>query len=316
MNVIVTLKRKKEVRHTEKKFLKIEKKLKFFILNPKWIILFCGILLLINYIFSIIPQDLKIYFVDVGQGDCCFITTKSRKNILVDTGGSNDYNVGKNVLVPYLLDRKVKKLDYVFISHFDTDHCNGLIEVMQYIPIYNLVITKQAYMSEEYKNIIEIANKKQIHIIICKTGDVIQIDNNYKIEILYVNNNSNDLNNGSMVCKFINQDFSMLFTGDIEKQTEAEIIELYKDTEKLKSNILKVAHHGSRTSSTQEFLNLVKPQIALIGVGKNNTFGHPNIEVLERLKNMEIKVYRTDKMGEIVFNINTRGEISITKNLD
>lgn len=316
MNVIVTLKRKKEVRHTEKKFLKIEKKLKFFILNPKWIILFCGILLLINYIFSIIPQDFKIYFVDVGQGDCCFITTKSRKNILVDTGGSNDYNVGKNVLVPYLLDRRVKKLDYVFISHFDTDHCNGLIEVMQYIPIYNLVITKQAHMSEEYKNIIEIANKKQIHIIICKTGDVIQIDNNYKMEILYVNNNSNDLNNGSIVCKFINQDFSMLFTGDIEKQTEAEIIELYKNTKKLKSNILKVAHHGSRTSSTQEFLDLVKPQIALIGVGKNNTFGHPNIEVLERLENMKIKVYRTDKTGEIVFNINTSGKISITKKLD
>lgn len=119
-----------------------------------------------------------------------------------------------------------------------------------------------------------------------------------------------------MVCKFINQDFSMLFTGDIEKQTEVEIIELYKDTEKLKSNILKVAHHGSRTSSTQEFLNLVKPQIALIGVGKNNTFGHPNIEVLERLKNMKTQVYRTDKMGEIVFNINTSGKISITKKLD
>ena len=108
----------------------------------------------------------------------------------------------------------------------------------------------------------------------------------------------------------------MLFTGDIEKQTEAKIVELYKNTKKLKSNILKVAHHGSKTSSTQEFLNLAQPQIAVIGVGENNTFGHPNIEVLERLKNIKAQVYRTDKMGEIIFSINKKDKISITKKLN
>ncbi len=252
----------------------------------------------------------------MGQGDCCFITTNTYKNILIDSGGSNDYDVGKNTLLPYLLDRNIKKLDYVFISHFDIDHCNGLIEVMQNIPIYNLVIAKQAYISLEYKNIIEIANKKQISITACKTGDIVKIDNDNIMEILYVNKNSTDLNNGSIVCKFAYKDFSMLFTGDIEKQTEAKIVELYKNTKKLKSNILKVAHHGSKTSSTQEFLNLVQPQIAVIGVGENNTFGHPNIEVLERLKNIKAQVYRTDKMGEIIFSINKKDKISITKKLN
>ena len=106
----------------------------------------------------------------------------------------------------------------------------------------------------------------------------------------------------------------MLFTGDIEKEAEEKVINMYnKNLEKLKSTIIKVAHHGSKTSSTEEFLNIVKPEIALIGVGENNKFGHPNEEVLERLRLMRTKIFRTDNSGEITIRFNKNKKINITK---
>lgn len=218
-------------------------------------------------------------------------------------------------MLPYLLDRRINAIDYIFISHFDTDHCNGFLEVMKNMSIRNVVITRQAYLSEEYKNIMNLVNQKEINVLVCKKGDVIKVDNITKVEILYANDDSKDLNNGSMVCKFVSKNFSMLFTGDIEQQTENEMVKAYRGTNKLQSTVLKVAHHGSKTSSTQEFLNLVKPELALIGVGEKNTFGHPHKEILERLNKIGAKIYRTDKMGEIVMCINSKGKIAITKML-
>lgn len=123
----------------------------------------------------------------------------------------------------------------------------------------------------------------------------------------------NSINNNSLVCKIVYQDFSMLFTGDIEAIAEKAIFEKYKNTSILKSTILKVAHHGSRSSSIQEFLNIVRPKIALIGVGKKNTFGHPNSDVLERLKKSGSEIFRTDEDGEITIRINNKGKIWIKK---
>lgn len=109
------------------------------------------------------------------------------------------------------------------------------------------------------------------------------------------------------------QEFSVLFTGDIEEIAESKIVKIYGDTDILQSTILKVAHHGSKTSSTQEFLNLVKPRIALIGVGQNNKFGHPNEGVVERLNKMNCEVYRTDEMGEITIKVLRDGNIKVDR---
>ena len=121
----------------------------------------------------------------------------------------------------------------------------------------------------------------------------------------------NPLNNNSLVCKLIYKNFSMLFTGDIEKESEEKIVQFYKNTNKLNSNILKIAHHGSKTSSSPTFIEKVKPQIALIGVSKNNKFGHPNNGVIERLKSRNIKIYRTDKNGEIDIKVDKNGKYNI-----
>ena len=260
--------------------------LKQFI-KKKTVILLSIILILSNFIFYILPQDLKIYFIDVGQGDSTLIVTPSKKTILIDGGGSESFDVGEKVLLPYLLDRRIRKIDYIMISHFDTDHCKGIFTVIENLKVKNIIISKQAEKSENYKKFKEIVANKKINIILVKAGDKIKIDKYIYFKILFPTEKlimQNPLNNNSIVSQLNYKSFKMLFTGDIEEMAEKEILNLQKD--KLKSTILKVAHHGSNTSSTQEFINSVKPELALIGVGKNNTFGHPSECVVEKLRDL------------------------------
>lgn len=261
-----------------------------------------------------------IYFIDVGQGDSTFIRTAKNKTILIDGGGSENssFDVGEKTLLPYLLDRKITVLDYVVISHFDTDHCGGILYLMEHIKVKNIIISKQGKESSNYNKFKNIVIDKGISVIFAKKGHKIKIDNETYMDVLFPNNNlisDNILNNNSIVTKICYNNFSILFTGDVEEIAENEICSQYNTTNKLKANILKVAHHGSKTSSTAEFIKMVKPQIALIGVGEKNKFGHPNDGVIQRLKNMNTKIYRTDKMGEIVIQINNMGEVKISSQL-
>lgn len=261
-----------------------------------------------------------IYFIDVGQGDSTLIRTAKNKTILIDGGGSENssFDVGEKTLLPYLLDRKITLLDYVVISHFDTDHCGGILYLMEHIKVKNIIISKQGKESGNYNKFKNIVLDKGISVIFVKKGDKIKIDNETYMDILFPGNNlisDNILNNNSIVTKICYNNFSILFTGDVEEIAENEICSQYNTTNKLKANILKVAHHGSKTSSTAEFIKMVKPQIALIGVGEKNKFGHPNDGVIQRLKNMNTKIYRTDKMGEIVIQINNMGEVKISSQL-
>ena len=193
------------------------------------------------------------------------------------------------------------------ISHFDSDHIGGVFAILENLKVKNIIISKQGETSENLKKFYEITNNKGIRTIIVKKGDIVEIDKYSHFEILFPEDNlieDNILNNNSIVARFNSLDFSILFTGDIEEIAEKRLCELYSGTDKLEAFVLKVAHHGSKTSSTEEFLELVKPKIALIGVGKNNNFGHPNIDVIERLENMGSKIYRTDNCGEIIIRIN------------
>lgn len=265
--------------------------------------------------------DLKIYFVDVGQGDSTYICTPSGTKILIDGGGSREpekYDVGKQILLPYLLDRKVKKIDYLMVSHFDSDHCQGLEQVLQNIKVKNIIIGKQASICKEFEKIMEICKKKKVNIINVKRGGKISIDKSLYFEILHPSDKMLDdgkggLNANAIVAKMCyktkNQVFTMLFTGDIEKDAENELVKEYG--EDLKVNILKVAHHGSKTSSTSEFLQLSMPEIAIIGVGKRNTFGHPNEGVMKKLQEIKAKIYRTDLNGEITIIVDKKGQYKI-----
>ena len=276
------------------------------------LIVFVSLVLILN----IIPKKLKIYFVDVGQGDCTFITTPQNKTILIDGGGSmsEEYDVGESTLLPYILDRGYTKIDYIFISHFDQDHVGGILTILEELKVGQVYIAKQEQDSENYQKFLKVVKDKKIKVKVLKQGDCLKIEKNLYFDILWpieAQIQENILNNNAMVMKLRYGKFSMLFTGDIEEVAEEKILEFYKEKidkgeNILKSKVLKVAHHGSKTSTTQSFFEKVNPEICLIGVGKNNMFGHPTAEVLERISGT--RIYRTDEEAEIVLEVECNGD--------
>ena len=263
------------------------------------------IILLVTFII-VQKQDNKfnINFVDVGQGDSCFIVTPKNKTILVDGGGSQskEFDVGKSTLLPYILNKGHTQLDYIVISHFDYDHVGGILYIMQEIKVKNIIIGKQFENSQNYEKFVNLVQQKDIKVKIVEAGENIEIEKGLNLNVIWPNSKSkisdNSINNNSLVFKMKYKKFSMLFTGDIEEVAEKEILKTY-DAKNLESLVLKVPHHGSKTSSSQEFLEAVKPKIALMGVGKNNKFGHPSNITLEKFEKYGTKVYRTDQRGEI-----------------
>ena len=264
--------------------------------------------------------DILINFIDVGQGDSCMIRINN-KVILVDGGGlansNSDYDIGEYVTLPYVLGQKLLELDYIIVSHFDADHVEGLMKVIEELKVKNIIISKQPKETVFYKRILAISKAKNINLIYVKTGDSFKVDS---LEFLVLHPQENfidgdDLNNNAILFKMIYNNFSMLFTGDVEKIGEDSILKNIKNKEILKSTILKVGHHGSKTSTSKEFLEAISPSYALIGVGKDNKFGHPNDEVIERLKERNIKIYRTDLCGEIKILVSKNGRIKIETKL-
>ena len=160
-----------------------------------------------------------------------------------------------------------------------------------------------------YKKFIKLAQEKKIKVIVVEAGDVINIEKDIKLKVLWPDSknkiNENVLNNNSLVCKLEYKNFSIMLTGDIEEIAENAILNKYKNNAKiLNANILKVAHHGSKSSSTEDFIKAVMPEIALIGVGKDNSFGHPSDGTIERLNKIKCKILRTDENGEIELFVN------------
>ena len=287
-------------------------KIKHFFRKYKKIMLICMVISsIVITIYKNTPKDFCINFIDVGQGDSTLITTQYNKKILIDGGGSefgSTFDVGEKTLLPYLLKKKIHKLDYVIISHFDSDHSLGCAKIIENLTVSNLILNKQLEENDIYKHIVSIAKQKKVNLIYVKAGDVITL-NGVKIKILHPQEKliaENSINNNSIVFKLEYKSFSILFTGDIENIAEEVIL---SKNINLKADILKVAHHGSKTSSSQRFIEAVSPKIALIGVGKNNMFGHPNREVIERLQSYGTKIYRTDECGEISITVNNRGKI-------
>lgn len=248
-----------------------------------------------SYIYKNIQKDLYINFIDVGQGDSTLITTQFNKKILIDGGGSefgSTFDVGEKTLLPYLLKKKIHKLDYVIISHFDSDHVGGILTILEELNVKQVLISKQVEYSENYNKFLDIIKKRNIKIKIVEEGNTINIDKNTYLDILWPEEKQikdNVLNNNSLIVRLCYKNFKMLFTGDIEEIAEQRLLQKYENTEKLTADILKVAHHGSKSSSIAEFLEKVNPRIALIGVGKNNKFGHPNAGVLDRLNMLRNK---------------------------
>lgn len=226
-------------------------------------------LLLVFYFKPYYSIEGEVTMIDVGQGDCFLIQQPfNQGNILIDTGGLKNKDIASLTLVPYLKSQGINRLDYVFISHDDFDHCGAYDSLVKEIEI------KQTVTS--YQEKIEI-------------GDI-------EIEMLKSGMETKDNNDNSLVIKATINNLVYLFTGDISSKIERKLIENYPN---LKIDVLKVSHHGSVTGTSSEFLEVVRPKIALISCGRNNRYGHPNKSVLERLEDYDVKVYRSDLTGMV-----------------
>ena len=253
-------------------------------------------------------QWLEIRNVDVGQGDCSLIWGKDVPAAMIDGGSSDVKGVGKYRIVPVLLANRIQKLDYCFLTHMDSDHVSGVIEMLEDdscpVRIRNVIISDASASyddSDNLKRLRDAANRKNTRILTISAGDLIDL-NGTRIACLSPPGHisgSFDANAASIVLYLTKASddggFSALFTGDIGEQTERCI----------RSKIplctyLKVAHHGSATSSTDDFLKKAQPLISVISVGAGNSYGHPSPKTLERLNSTGTRIYRTDEAGEVI----------------
>lgn len=265
------------------------------------------------FINLIIPKGLDVTFLDVGQGDSTYVETPHRSKILIDGGGSMSFNgeasfdVGQNILLPYLYYKNADSLDAIFISHTDYDHIGGILTILGNINVKKIFIGKQVQNDKNYEELLKLVHSRGIPLIELSKDDVVSIDN-IIFTILNPGENSiqeNAVNNNALVFKMSYKDVDILFTGDIERPTEDVLKNMDIDSE-----VLKVPHHGSSTSSSKEFIDKVNPKISIIEVGKNN-YGQPNKDVIEYLSRKS-KLYRTDLDGAILMNTNGK-KISIKK---
>jgi competence protein ComEC len=240
--------------------------------------------------------------IDVGQGDAILLECPNEKRILIDTGPwSMHFDAGERTIVPFLKRKGITTLDYLLITHPHSDHIGGAKSVLRSIRVDTLVMTSNNSDNRQVKEVLEAAQQKNIGLKTAIAGSQIQIDLNARMYILYPKFNQpeeRNLNNSSVVIKVIFNGASMLLVGDAETMVEQKLISKYAKF--LSSDVLKVGHHGSISSTSEQFLKIVHPRIALISVGNNNKFRHPSPFTLSRLKANSIDIERTDKFGAIV----------------
>ncbi len=251
--------------------------------------------------------ELTVHFIDVGQGNAALIVTPNGNAAMIDTGGTidNRFDVGGKVDLPYLLYYGVRRLNYIFLTHAHEDHASGAGTLLRKMPV-NTVITANEPRNNYYRSMRFGDNEPHTYKLIAgNEGDVINLDENINIEILFAPTDEtlvtgNELSN---VYKLTFGDVSFLFTGDLVKEQETALIAKGLSP---KTTVLQVAHHGSSTSSSQEFLAAAKPRYAVISVGADNSFGHPKAEVIDRLAETGATILRTDRDGAVVFHTDGR----------
>lgn len=240
--------------------------------------------------------DVEVSFVDVGQGDCAVVITPHGKCLIFDTGGirENMFDVGGRVVVPYLKHENIREVDKIFLTHVHEDHSSGVGSVIKKLPVGEIITAGES--RSEYAAVFGIAEEYLPPLRAGHAGETFNVDD-VRVEILFAPSVGKD-NEISNVYRVRYGAVSFLITGDLVKEIEAQILREGID---VSSTVLKVAHHGSKTSSSEEFLRAVNPKCAVICVGYGNNFGHPRAEVLERLENLPTKIYRTDRDGLIKF---------------
>ncbi|WNR46345.1 DNA internalization-related competence protein ComEC/Rec2 [Paenibacillus roseipurpureus] len=294
-----------------------------------------GILLWIGYSPHHFQRTGLVQFLDVGQGDSILIRTPYGKHILIDGGGTltfhkpgdewkkrNDpYEVGKKLLTPLLKKRGIQQLDLLVLTHEDADHSGGLQAVVEQVPVKQFLFNGTFKEGESMKKLFSTLLQHRVPLLPAQVGDWIVIDPVTRLQVLFPLETEHhqvelvkEQNARSVVFLLEMLGTNWLFTGDMEKESEAEVLQylnqntaIQPNNKNTKLDVLKVAHHGSKTSSTPEWLAYWQPHYAVISVGVMNSYGHPSPETIEHLDDVHAAVFRTDQMGEIQMEVRRSG---------
>lgn len=238
-------------------------------------------------------DNLEIHFIDVGQAESILIK-KGNESMLIDAGNNSD----GDLVVDYIKKQNISSLKYVIGTHPHADHIGGLDDVIDTFEIEKVIMPNAVTNTKTFEEVLDSIKNKGLSITKAKVGNSYEL-NGAQFTILAPNKEKyKDLNDYSVVIKLVNGNNSFLFTGDAEELSEKEMLE--NNERLLKADVLNVGHHGSVTSTSEAFLNAVDPKFAVISAGKDNSYGHPHKEILERLEDKGIKIYRTDLQGDII----------------
>lgn len=272
------------------------------IINDKRFMILLVVIILIHSNVRIFNKDFIVTVLDIGQGDSILLELPHNSGtILIDTGGNfgeNNY-LSTNIIIPYLKSVGIKKLDYLIVTHGDYDHMGEAINLVNNFKVEKVIFNCGEFNELEQK-LIKVLDKKKISYYSCIKE--LNIDNN---KLYFLNNKiyDNENDNSNVIYTELNN-YKFLFMGDASIEIEEDLMEKYNLQD---IDVLKVGHHGSKTSSSEEFIDNITPKYSIISVGKNNRYGHPNKEVLNNLQ--DSKVYRTDQDGSIMFKINNKLKI-------
>jgi competence protein ComEC len=246
---------------------------------------------------------ISVHVIDVGQGDSILVLAGDN-SLLIDGGNRGD----SDLIMAYMHSQGIRKLDAVIATHPHADHIGGLVEIVKEFPLDKIYMPKVVHTSKTYEDLLVNTKNADLKVIAAKPGLTIDLDPGLKAEFLSPAGSSYDsLNNYSAVLKLTYKETSFLFTGDAETKAEEEMLASGAD---LASTVLKVGHHGSNTSTSPLFLNTVNPEVAVISVGADNSYGHPHGEVIDRLQQAGVSVFRTDLHGTVVITSDGR-EIAV-----
>jgi len=242
-------------------------------------------------------EELLVHFIDVGQADSILIQ-QGNEFMLIDGGNNAD----SDLVVDYLVNQGVCDLKYVIGTHPHEDHIGGLDAVIDSFNVETVMMPRVTHNTKTFEDVLQSIKNKGLKITSPKVGDTYSIGLGQWTVMAPNNTEYKNLNNYSIVISYSFGNHTFLFMGDAEEQSEVEILgENIKTIQNLQVNVIKVGHHGSKTSTTDDFLNAVNPQYAVITAGHNNKYGHPHTEILDKLDKKNIKILRTDTNGNIIF---------------
>ncbi len=239
---------------------------------------------------------LSVHMIDVGQGESILIITPNNKTILIDAGEASQ---GKKVK-SYLLKNKINKINLLIVTHPHTDHIGGLPEIINNFEVEKIIMPQKPHTSATFEKLLIAIKSKELTASPPQPDSIIEFDKDIRLHFLGpIRDYGDNLNLWSVVFRLDYKDKSFLFTGDMEYEAEMDLINTYS-IDNLSANVLNVGHHGGNTSTTQQFLNCVNPEIVLISSGKDNVYGHPHKEVIARLEEFGTFIYRTDLQQTVV----------------